>query len=135
MSKVYIVNSGEYSDWNIDAAFSTLEKAKTYRDSSDYFHDNIIEMEIDKPNDFPIGKKAYRVSFRKDGTCYCNSVEPEKVDNKTNPTFHDMMVTTCWATDKKHAIKIANERRVQIIANNKWDTDVAGFRRLQRNDK
>jgi hypothetical protein len=26
----------------------------------------------------------------------------------------------CFADDEKHAIKIANEKRVQVIANNKW---------------
>ena len=25
-----------------------------------------------------------------------------------------------WATDEKHAVKIANERRTQFLASNKW---------------
>lgn len=38
MEKVYIVTSGEYSDYHIDAVFSTIEKAKEYVDAygSDY---------------------------------------------------------------------------------------------------
>jgi hypothetical protein len=27
----------------------------------------------------------------------------------------------CWANDKKHAVKIANEIRTQTIAEGKWD--------------
>ena len=30
-------------------------------------------------------------------------------------------IFSIWAKDEKHAIKIANERRVQLIANNEWD--------------
>lgn len=38
MEKVYIVTSGEYSDYHIDAVFSTIEKAEEYVDAqgSDY---------------------------------------------------------------------------------------------------
>jgi len=33
------------------------------------------------------------------------------------------MVAHVWATDEVHAIKIANEHRAQLIANNEWLPD------------
>ena len=48
MAKIFIVTSGEYSDYHIDAAFSTREKAEEYVDiyGPDYM---IKEYEVDAP--------------------------------------------------------------------------------------
>ena len=32
----------------------------------------------------------------------------------------DALDATVWATDEQHAIKIANEKRIQMIAGDKW---------------
>ena len=56
MSKVYIVTSGEYSDYHIDAVFTEREKAEQYcavnNKCGEYsdFH-NIEEYDVDKAND------------------------------------------------------------------------------------
>lgn len=60
MSKVYVVTSGSYSDYHIDAIFSTKEQAEIYQavhsmdyetDSffSDYANYGIEEYEVDEP--------------------------------------------------------------------------------------
>lgn len=50
MAKIFIVTSGEYSDYHIDAVFSTREKAEEYADicGPDY---EIEEYEVDAPVD------------------------------------------------------------------------------------
>jgi hypothetical protein len=37
------------------------------------------------------------------------------------PVFHILI----WANDKTHAVKIANEKRIQMIASGKWDQEGA----------
>ena len=52
MSKVYIVTSGEYSDYGIDRVFSTEEKAKEWVDVITSMYDgnyNIEQYELDAP--------------------------------------------------------------------------------------
>jgi hypothetical protein len=34
-----------------------------------------------------------------------------------------------WAKDESHAVKIANERRVQLIASGQWEADWEAWRR------
>ena len=53
--KVYAVCSGEYSDWGIDAVFSTKKKAQDYIRANSYCYDkffepySIISYDIDQP--------------------------------------------------------------------------------------
>ncbi|MEE1073803.1 MAG: hypothetical protein U0L26_15730 [Cellulosilyticum sp.] len=52
MSKVYIVTSGEYSDYGIDRVFSTEEKAKEWVDVTTSMYGgnyNIEQYELDAP--------------------------------------------------------------------------------------
>ena len=52
MRKVYIVTSGEYSDYGIDSVFSTEEKAKEWIDVITSMYDgsyNIEPYELDAP--------------------------------------------------------------------------------------
>ena len=52
MSKVFIVTSGEYSDYGIDRVFSTEEKAKEWVDVITSMYDgnyNIEQYELDAP--------------------------------------------------------------------------------------
>ena len=53
MGKVYIVTDGDYSDYHIEACFSTKEKAEKFIDNGEkikYFGDNAVieEWELDK---------------------------------------------------------------------------------------
>lgn len=38
-----------------------------------------------------------------------------------------------WATDEKHAVKIANERRAMIVASGEWTTDWSQWRTRKQN--
>lgn len=56
MSKVYIVTSGEYSDYGIEACFSTKKKAQEYVNNakklhSKYYYQDIEEWDLDSNSD------------------------------------------------------------------------------------
>lgn len=73
MSKIYVVTSGEYSDYGIDAIFSTKEKAQEYitiRTNSEYIWNEleIEEYELDRMAEPPefvfVEKDLYKGSVQ-----------------------------------------------------------------------
>jgi hypothetical protein len=127
MKKIYIVTSGTYSDYGINAIFDTKELAKKYISA---FDQKYMEMNIEEWNlnefDFRPGYKAYRVRMNKKGNTkeiewlYYHSQFSED-DNGISFTYDNgLMNCTVFAKDEKHAVKIANEKRIQYLATNKW---------------
>ena len=132
--KVYIVTSGAYSDYHIDAVFSTKENAEKYNNiygEGDF--DDIEEFEVDdemalinRIRDEKI--TIYLVCMDRDGNVKevskespCISLEKELLAGKHRHILYaDCMDMRVIAKDEKHAVKIVNERRVQLIANNEW---------------
>lgn len=129
---VWMVASGSYSDYGVDGIFSTKESAQDYIDAftSEYtaeFHPP-LEMEIDPGNTtfHKMGRVVYNLCISREG----NTSDIRRYDNNTlrNNEFvagychskPELLIVTCWATDEKHAAKIANEIRVQKIANGEW---------------
>lgn len=121
--KIYIVTSGEYSDYHIDAVFSTKEKAVDYVEQHGTYYD-IKEYDIDKE----VEKKAqlWQISF---------SVEDGKLHGASPTSYNrNELVDTCsiydtflWcvscicfyvdADSMDKAVKIASERFAAIKAN------------------
>lgn len=133
MEMIYVVTSGSYSDYGIDAIFSTKEMAQAFIDGikTPYEEMRIGEWELDPHlKDLKKGRKAYRVTMSKEGkvrevanessTYILNRVEygfPPGISFQDNKKI---MNCSCFADDEKHAIKIVNEKRIQFIALNKW---------------
>jgi hypothetical protein len=127
MNKYFVLTFGEYSDKTIAGVYSSREIAESF-----CFFENhkIEEFVLDKqPAGIPkrySGKKCFSVAMSRTGDC-----EVEIADYSLYPYFCDtafrdgdesevglrMMV---FADDEKHAAKIANERRAQILAANAW---------------
>ena len=121
MNKVYIVTSGEYSDYQIDAVFSTEEKAHEYiqQPGSDYRIEVFdIDNEVKKETKlWEVG--MYYEDFTLKKSCIAWS------DLYIADTFH--VFDDCYGkkvlyqyieTDSMdRAIKIASERIAQIKAN------------------
>ena len=133
--KVYVITHGDYSDYRIVTIFISKKKAKEFMkiitdcrlevyetDSSD------ILSEVNK------GRVLYRVVMDYDGTMevceldevsYCNYTGSLRIWPRTQaPVYkrkkvNDAIMGTVWATNELHAAKIANEFRVQRIAENK----------------
>jgi len=123
MNKVYIVTSGDYSDYCIHAVFSTSGAAETFCNT--FNCDEVEEWDIDGYAELGIGKKPFCVEISKEGNAtvsiYISSdyLPPNK---PINVFFgrDEILRVYCFANDKQHAIKIANEKRVEFIALNRW---------------
>jgi hypothetical protein len=131
---VYVVTSGCYSDYGINAIFSTQEKAQEYMEAFPRDEYNPI-LEIDLDPEHAAHKKAgrtlYRVGIDREGNVeWCEAIQPHKRTvqpyiwrRSRSPVFVgkcDLLTGWFWAEDKRHAVKIANEHRVQMIALGRW---------------
>ena len=146
--KVWIVAHGEYSDWNILGIFDDRELAAQFKDQVGADND-LLEYELN-PFRAKIqeGLRKFRVSMDRDGNTIDEEqkgpstgiddswwqvdeddrIHDEKEDGRycravgrefkpTGRTWIDLYV---FARDVKHAVKIVNDRRRQLIAEGKW---------------
>jgi len=139
MKRVYTVSSGCYSDYRVNAIFSTKKLAKEFKrlvPDSDY--NDIEEYELDPPTADLIkrGYSIWIVHMLIDGTtervdraevCLYNVTREEhSIWRRTQaPAYKDkgipdILISTVWAKTEKQAIKIVNEHRTQMIANGQW---------------
>lgn len=134
MNKVFVVTSGEYSDYGIDAIFSTRELAKAFIDMFDkneWKDFNIEEWDIN-PNETHLkqNRKPYFLRINKVGDVKDLEVADSAYGFKQDISFADISYTVndewmnvrCFANDNAHAVKIAGEKRAQILASNLWGT-------------
>ena len=122
MSKVYVVTDGEYSDYHICAIFSTLPKAQAYREEFDY--GDIEPIEVDDPE---VGQGFFRVEMARSGAVVHIDHEEGKEKacfyfSKLLPSEGSFTSLRCVVEtdDKERAIKVVNEKRVQLIALGLW---------------
>jgi hypothetical protein len=135
--KVYLVTTGEYSSFRVEAVFSTKERAERFA-LVEAFNREIEEFEVDLPelHKFPI----WEIEIAEDGVV--TSVgrrEHPSVKNYTDEdnisleshfsvvqSYQDgrpkrlgaVSLTTCVEIETEEgAIKVANERRAQVMAN------------------
>jgi hypothetical protein len=141
MKKIYLVTAGEYSDYSIYGVYSTKELAE---EAAEQFNirGGIETWDLDAIPDHPPGKVMWIVNMRKDGSlvaegAYRNGVrigEANRIEYAPRWEYdgrkkdYGRGVTAyvsfyMWAEDKEHAVKIANERRAQLIATNEWTED------------
>ena len=126
---VYIVTSGDYSDYHIEGVYSSQEIA-TESHKGEF---NIEEWKMDSGvAEQRQGLSRFHVMMLRDGSIH--HIGPYWGDrqrpNDLPPTAYfqfstqeTFLVATfeMWAKDEQHAIKIANERRVNLIATNTWE--------------
>lgn len=124
--KIYIVTSGEYSDYGIDAVFTTKEKAVDYveRHGTDY---NIEEYNIDE--DVEKKTQLWNIAFYVDDVklyvaCPSSCCDRRKAVDTCSvfDTFDYMETKPCIrfyvdADSMDRAVKIASERFAAIKAN------------------
>ncbi len=125
MKKVYVVTSGEYSEYGIEAIFDDEDLAKKFMamfEKKEY--DNMkIEEHILNPfkREIAAGFKAYEVIMKKSGDVVDIKLVSDLSETYTPfLDFHYNLCCTCFAKDEQHAIKIANEKCGQLIAMNQW---------------
>ena len=136
MDKVWAVEEGEYSDYHIVGVFSTKENAQIV---ADLFNGSVVEWPLDPGiEELNAGLQRFQVFMYRDGSAEVESLQrssyafPVKSESEQNQVIRSIrlqkgnkswIVPIVWAKDKKHAVKIANERRVQLIAHGKWPED------------
>ena len=130
MSKtIYMVTDGCYSEFRVIGIYSTKEKAdhsKKLRAA-----ENEVEIwKLDEIMEHPPGKFWYSVVMDKEGNTQRSLItdaDDAEDDADWSPweMFKDsgFMDFRMWAADKKHAIKIANERRLALLHSGEWTTN------------
>lgn len=149
--KVYMVGRGEYSDFRIVGIFSTLEKAEAFRKafpaegySSDYHEPAEYEVDVPLPDPASQGLSYYFVQLNRNGDVVNQGVRGEGIDSLTEEIPEGMRwdwykqkwngmayvdvpkeqwigTFNVWARDKEHAVKVANDWRVQVLAREQPD--------------
>jgi hypothetical protein len=165
-NKVYLVTTGDYSDYHIEAAFSDRGLAMMFcrHRNGAFAHDGTnglgeytikeMDLDVEQPT-LPAGYDTYAVAITMDGNAsdvklgafpydqytvtdensgggdFKRRLEFVRGSDRSNygrwptqssVTMKNYMITYCIARDKKHAVKIANERRAMVVANNLFDS-------------
>jgi hypothetical protein len=140
---VFALEDGEYSDYHVIGIYTTKERAESVQKA---VGGTIAEWELDPGwSEINKGLNVYLVWMLRDGTT--ERVDLQDVSSyskerhrsgshsleghsylwqRTQASAYkrkgipDCLNCTVWARNEKHAVKIANEKRVQMIANGEW---------------
>ena len=128
MTTLYLVSQGDYSDYSVLGIYSTPEKAeyavRLYGDDS-----RIEQYELDGMPPHPPGELRWHVQIMANGDVVSAfQVAPENEYRPIVPLYQSLYggqqkpncIFQIWARDKNHAIKIATEKRREMLANGTW---------------
>ena len=123
MDKIYVVTSGSYSDYEIDGVFSDKEMAQAFCDQfqlGEVEEYNLNPIKLDIKSDL----QPYSVLMDIKGrTLRAHRIYDHDMflkDKRYSFELPDALRNYCFAKDRGHAIKLTNELRTQLIANNEW---------------
>ena len=134
--KIFLVTTGDYSDYKVCGVYSTKEKADwAYKLYGGNGCADIAEFELDALPDTPPGMLKYSVIMNRDGVVKCVILHDvtDEPDREWCPyeSEEDQMNFFVFAKHETAAIKIANERRVRLIALNQWASSWEEYDKLQ----
>jgi hypothetical protein len=137
---LYAVSRGSYSDYSVVAIFSTRERAEqhmaTFPDSD---YNKLEEYPLNPPfvDRWQKGYRVWHVVMLRDGTTEKCNLDNGHYWLSDCPSYYlwrrtkapayagrgipDALNAKVLAKSQSHAIKIANEKRAQMIANGEWD--------------
>ena len=133
--KVYVVTSGEYSDYHICGV--TLDKPLAER-WAEVEQGSAEEYETDEAFvDTHQGLLSYTVVMDIEGNSSCSrSIGNYEREDQPYSTYENRrMAFYVWAKHDTHAVKIANERRIQRIASGTWETDWNVWKKRQADER
>ena len=135
MTKVYVVTTGEYSDYSIHAIFSDRTVADKYCDVHNHGEDDIFgdayiveEWTLDAWDTKEVARKLYSASInlitgeRVGQTEYWDEVRPEiRVPERKSVHWHGFLPDKITLTAEsyvspEHALKIAGDWRTKLLA-------------------
>jgi len=133
MKTIFVIEQGCYSDYHVVGVYSTRENAEKVlaRISKKWDEPVIAEWALDPGIvELNAGLRQYAVAMRKDGTveaCSRSSDDFVPESHTCEPRLampygaHELrLYHTVWAKDDKHAVKIVNELRMQLLATDQW---------------
>lgn len=136
---VYVLTKGDYSDYHIIGVYSTRDEAEkgVIEYDSEWGTPSIEEWDVDKHPAHPEGMLAYKVHMDRDGNSevHREGCDDFKGDDWAPYGDNQRVSFRMWARDEQHAVKIANERRMQQIASGQWMTDWEAWRKKYHPDK
>jgi hypothetical protein len=143
--KVYIVMHGSYDDTYVGAVFTDRTKAGEYMT---HYQGSLEEWETDVPyRTLPPGMGIFYIHMKRNGDiAICRHIFPRdpsdlsKLDmlarvavlssvtswhgpnvRVSSSVSNPLLIGYFLARDEKHAIEVANEKRVQLIAGGAWN--------------
>lgn len=128
--EVFLVTCGYYSEYRVCAVFTEKLFAEKYisRFNSTVPDEELrIETYVLNPYEYELNKdyKPFSLRMTKEGICTEINVEDssyglEGGNIRFGIDVDENMFISIFARDEKHAIKIANEKRVQLIQQNRF---------------
>jgi len=117
-NKIYVVTSGSYSDYHIEAVFSTEDLAEQYKSESGA--EDIEEWVLDLSHSEWV---VTVVRMTKAGKVLQTWQRYDSQQRSLCPIFDRNSNIVCFSRtrDTKAAIKATNEKRAQAIALDMWD--------------
>lgn len=138
MKTIWVIEAGYYSDYRVVGVFSSKKNAELVLKNlkGDYEEPSISEWSLDPAvSELNAGYRLWSGTMLRDGTVErCEEQELSSYDvsaslelwRRSSAPFckgksvQDCLHGTVFAKDQKHAIKIFNEHRTQLIAAGKW---------------
>jgi hypothetical protein len=140
MSDIWVIEQGDYSDYRVVGVYDSKEKAQTVSDAinkGEPFSPASVSKWTMNPGfeEINSGMQMFICWMLKDGTVErcdameisayqihgeCNIWKRSSAPFYKNKGLEDCLSAYVWATDEKHAIKIVNEKRLQMLALNRW---------------
>ena len=123
MNTIYVVTEGSYSDYRICGVFDSKELAKKFAKS---FGEDCMEIEEYTLNPFlkEVNENYKPFCIRMTSKGECKEVRIQDgyncLDSEYGFDSDKNLYCSVFAKDEKHAIKIVNEKRIQILASNTW---------------
>ena len=135
---IYVITDGDYSDYHICAVFDDMDLAEKYQNT--FGGDDIENWELNPVEQLlRDGVAIWRVEMTRDGDVDMSKFGDVCPVQKSQPDPDELYPQRKWvggtgpgpvatwilrvetiAKSKEHAVKIANERRAQIIALDRW---------------
>jgi hypothetical protein len=112
---VWVIEDGDYSDYRVLGVFTSKENADTVQKVSG---GNVSEWPVNPSLDeINTGRKVYDVKIDRYGNTSSVSISREWV--AASERYFEGWLKV-WAKDEKHAVKVANELRLLLIAQGEW---------------
>jgi hypothetical protein len=140
VNDIWVIEQGDYSDYRVVGVYDSKEKAEKVSDAINkgdtYGQATVAKWNMNPGfDDINAGMKMFLCLMLKDGTverCEPTEIRSYQIDGDCkiwrrsqapaykNTGVEDCLNATVWATDEKHAVKIVNEKRLQMLALNRW---------------